>query len=175
MAERRPSAEDRIKENIVYLCDLLLDICADAHALGYIDINPSLIKLACDYVKSYNAVNLTEDFIFRSVRYWPQIKEREVSFFENNISSIFGALPFSSDQLNMFKIIYHATDADGQRFISEDDVGLVWEYLFACCRIAINYMIDNPESYSMIKVKLANSKNPYTLDLDELSKVWCSS
>lgn len=172
MSQSQPKAEYRLKENIDYLCDFLYELCEESIAQGNMAVDISLIGLACSYVKNYNAISITEDFIFHSVRYWNEIHSKSVTFFETHMAKVFGGLPLSKDQLDMFKILYTDKNKNGESYVSEEDIELVWDYLHACCKIAINYMHDNQDSYQMIKVKLGASKNPYTLNLEELAKKW---
>lgn len=168
----QPKAEDRFKENINYLSSFLYELCEECSCKGYRNIDLKLIGLGCDYITSYTAIKLIEDYVYYSARYWDFIKHKSVEFFEKHIGKVFGGLPLSEEQLEMFKILHTARDQNGNPYVSEEDLDLVWEYLHACTIIAINYLFDNPDSYKMIKVKLNASKRPYDLDLIQIAKTW---
>lgn len=175
MSQDQPKAEYRLKENIDNLSDFLYELCEESISQGYKGVDLGLIRLACGYVKNYGAQAITEDFILHSVRYWGEIHSKSVTFFETHMANVFGGLPLSKDQLDMFKILYTAKNEHGQSYVSQDDIDLVWDYLHACCKISISYLHDNQDSYNMLKVKLGSSKKPYTLNLEELTTKWKKS
>lgn len=171
MSQGKPTAEKRFKHNIDDVADFLFDICSEIVHKGYKDINLKMIGLAIKYVKNYTDVDITEDYVYHSCRYWEQIRNKEREFFDKNLCKIFGGLPLSEDQLNMFQRISVARDERGELYVNESDIQELWDDFHCLTKIAIHYLYDNPDAYKILKIKLAAAKN-YNLDLDAAAKLW---
>lgn len=172
MSQKLPGEAERFKSNFDDLFNLIYDLCEECVSKGYEKINLTYVEMACNYVENKAASETIEDFIFYSCRYWSNAKTKSVDFFEENLSDIFtGIFPISKKHLELFEIL-HIEDEQGEKYLSDEDIEDVWDYIHSCIKISIKYLINNPEVYEIIKVKLASSSDKFVLDLEKVRKEW---
>lgn len=139
-----PSEEQRFSANVQCLTELvheLTSICWDA---GVKQINPILISLAGGYLSGIDKVQLIETFINNTENdekhYWDEIKNRNEKFFIEHTNEVFGKLPVEQGNIDAFKMLFTAVDADGESIISDDDKTAVWDMFGSLIKICIKYV-----------------------------------
>ena len=139
MNENNPSEEQRFKENVLGLTDLVHFLITDCWNNGVKEMNPTMIHLASMYLSGFDNVQLIETFIRHSHMYWDEIKSQNENFFIEHSSSIFSQLPVGKGNIDAFKTLFTAKK-NGVSIISPDDKAGLWEYFTSLVKICIKYV-----------------------------------
>lgn len=138
--EQNPPEEKRFIANVLDLVALGHELISDCWDKGIKDINPQWIAIAENYLEGYNPVELIETFIKHSYPYWDQIKNHEEQFFIDNAHVIFGNLPIDTSNINAFKLIFTATDSNGNDVVIQEDRDAIWTITESLVKICIKYI-----------------------------------
>jgi hypothetical protein len=142
MSGNEISHEERLSDNIVGLVQLCRDIVADANAMGYHSIDPTMLDVGAKILSKLDKKDIINRFISTSSPYWEQIRLKDEDFFKRNMSSIFEGLP--AGHINSISKLFSAVDSTtGQPIIGEEDREGVWEFLISMVKICIKYIHQN--------------------------------
>jgi hypothetical protein len=85
----------------------------------------------------------THDEVVSQPHHWDKIKKRDEDFMAQHAFSIFRIVP--ENNVNAFKDAFLKRDDKGQLIIDKEDRDVIWDYLDAFVKIAIQYVHDRRE------------------------------
>ena len=134
----QPPEEERFKSNAIVMTKALQTGLQKLKHDGY-DVDLTVVTFAAALIGGFQPHALITGFISKShVKCWDKIKERDETFFVENVASIFEHLPM--DSVNLFKDLYLTKDKMGQNVISQKLKNEIWSLFDAMIKISIKYI-----------------------------------
>lgn len=183
----KPPTEERFKNNLLDLCQLLKDIVLYIKSQGCLDtFNPVLMDLGINFVRGIEAKKIIHNFIDKSYiitntnssnsteTYWDKIRMKDEEFLRNNLHIIFGMLP--ADMIKIFSDILNSKNKEGENILKKETWDSIWVFMDALIKGSIRYIhetripevVDGKKKYTIeyfpqisisTQVKLWNIKN----------------
>lgn len=128
----------KFSSNMSTLISLLSECVGILDQRGIPTINSALLGIGDLYLKNQNQQELLDNLIYKSYeKCWDQIYEKNETFFIENAGIIFAAF---ENHVSVFKVIFTAVDANGQKIIGDDIREDIWLVLKGIVSIAIKYI-----------------------------------
>ncbi|MCA9750377.1 MAG: hypothetical protein KC414_14805 [Romboutsia sp.] len=168
--------EERFKNNLNQLGELLIDLIKEANSKGFNNIDANMAKMGVGMLQCINNHVLIRGFIEKSCRYWDSMLDKEDEteeealdrkqrFLLQHSTIIFSDLPL--DSVNSVKGLFTATDSQGEPLISIDDKEDIWAFFKALVKCSINYYIGNEGAQMLL-----SSKVPSTFNIKQEAIKW---
>lgn len=135
--EKRPPPEERFYINLINMGYYVIDQIKALYLKGKISINPELIEIAMDVIKTMDKNFIIQTFIKSGTPYWDMIYEKNEAYFRERADKIFEGVPIN---LKAFRDIFEARDAQGNKIVEQSIRDMIWKYFHSLVRISINYM-----------------------------------
>lgn len=154
MATKKSTPQSRFKDNMIDMIEFCRTMVVDLTKRKYSVVNPKLIEIGGAYLKeNFDDISLIEGFIFRSVKHWDKIKDRDENFFIQHSNAIFGEkIPI--DIIKMFTNLFTMKDNTGKPVLHQDDRDIIWEYFESFVRISIKFVHEKRRPFSTEKEKV---------------------
>lgn len=144
-------AETRFHTVLCQLADKLNNIVKDMGEDGRQPISPILSNVAVEFVKSYtDHKSVINKFIIKSYDHWDRIRNRDLTFFRNSASVVFGDIPMSGIN-DIFNSALDTKKEDGTNYVTQDTIDDIWRRFDFLLNISISYLHDNSGPSSEIK------------------------
>lgn len=159
--------EDRFKDNVSDVCQIVLNLFIKAKPRNSELPDPKDIRDAIDAIKVLPSRGIIESFISGSYKHWEMMETKNT---ENIIASAQVILPkVETSKLNMYKIIFMATDENGKLFADPNTIETVWNRFHQMVRQSITYSLEkcgNGDSTKFDKLEVKKT------ELLALKKKW---
>ncbi len=166
---------DKFSKVMCELCDNVSAMVGDMYELGHKRIHPNLLNAIKAYLLDKNIDTIMGKFIEGSVGFWDQMRNHKEEFFVNNVSKVFGDLPYPKE-IKEFSNLFLLREPDGSRLLIEEDRELIWEHFDSMISICI---VDiHQQRHPSIKKVEGKGKAVYTrsfypeIKLAEQARLW---
>lgn len=168
--------EERFKNNLNHLGELLIDLITEANTRGFNAIDSNMARMGVGMIQCINNHTLIRGFIEKSHKFWDNMLDKEneseeqalnrkQQFLLNHSTIIFSELPL--DSVNSVKGLFTATDSEGEPLISIEDKEDIWAFFRALVKCSINYYNENEGAQLLLSRKL-----PSTFNIQEEANKW---
>jgi len=117
---------------------LLIELNDNCHRLGYAIIDTGILRLAEVGLSKLPASKVIDSFCTHSRPLWDKILNREEEFLKQNLGTVFKNLPV--DLSPQIVKLLEATDKQGRKILTKEDIEGIWLYLEALVKIAIKWL-----------------------------------
>jgi hypothetical protein len=166
----QPSHVDRFFGNMLEISNFIYDLIFRLNVKGYKVVNPQIVKIGAELLKGYNKVDLLENFIKYSEKFWTEIKSKNEEFINNNVALIFSNLP--AEHVKAFQEIFSTKDTSGNLVVDSIDRETLWKFFHSYVKIAIKYIHDRRGPYSREEVCRYSTKYLPDIDLQKHALLW---
>lgn len=122
------------------LVDEITEMMISAKEMGMSSINLDMLNGIIGILKQTNQTTLIKNYIVRSSEHWEELFDQDEQFFEEHMFDIFKGPMVNDNLLKKFEGIRHQTNSDGERYLEDEDIDLLWSYLEALTVIAFEYL-----------------------------------
>jgi len=132
------SPEIRFHRNTLRFSDLILDVVQRGTNGGHTSsITPLAVTLAKTGITVVTPRQAMESFIEKSISHWEKIRLKDLSFFRENASTVFGSLSseYTSDFSKLFDV-----KIDGVLLVNDKVQDQMWSFFHLSVRQAISFI-----------------------------------
>lgn len=159
MSSVSSSPLEKFQEDFRNLVDEITDMIGIANGMGYPGISMPLLNVTAGIIKNASGVFMLKTYIERSSGNWSELADENEEFFETHMLDIFRSPLVSDDILTKFKGIHRQTNEDGERYLEEADVIIIWDYLHALTKITFKWL-QTGDNLTKANRWLTTNKNP---------------
>lgn len=161
MHRNLPAEEVRFAKNVSIMGHAISAGINKLNNEGYKVIDPITVLVAISVIENHDPHDLIHQFIIKShEECWDKIKERDETYFIQNISKILNM--GNNESINIFKDLFTTVDKNGVNVLSKKLKDEIWDLFDAMIKIAIKY----------IHKQNKQSEKYKHVDLDKHCKVW---
>lgn len=150
-----PPVEERTKTNIIMLADFMRLIVEGLNKKGDDSIKPITVTIVKSVFSQMDPMDIVHTFVTCSCDYWLKIANKDIDFFLENSSSIFGQLEVS-DVLN-FKALF------SEHKLTDEETVTIWKYFHTLVRQGTIFYREYPSSFTEKEIEQI-SKSILVLD-----------
>jgi len=137
-----PPTQDRFHITFVGLVRLVSELNTKCYNAGYKNVSPTLVNIAVVALEAFDKEDLIKMFIEKTYQHWDKIRNKEEEYFYNKAGEIFAAVP-RVDMPGVFRSLFKATDANGNKIVPEDDRAAIFNIFISCIKICIKHIHEN--------------------------------
>jgi hypothetical protein len=175
-SSKTPSAEDKFVKNINGFCDFGEGVLTELYKAKKTSLSPSGIGYAIGYangkIKDKGGLWILEDFIKRTVDYWPEIKKKNAEFFFDKMGKLVPVI--EKEHMNELTRIFSSGSGEGDNdkksvekksLLDQDDIDCFWEYIHSFVKISINHI------HKTRKPIMNEDKKTYTYQIEYMKDI----
>ena len=151
---------DKFNITLEELLDFLSEVLNDLNREGLIEEDGSLTEVAAMILQNWKGVEIVESFC-NEHEIWADCAQRKPEILMSNFDAL-GKFGLDSNKIKLPLIVYLKAKKEGKGcVISDDDVSIMFDYVIALSRHAINHVAE---------MRKKNANYMKNFPLDELSK-----
>lgn len=166
MSSSRKTPLQKFCVDFFNLVDEINEMMISAKEMGHSSVNLDMLSGIIGILRQTNQTTLMKNYIVRSSEHWKELFDQDEKFFEEHMFDIFKGPMVSDKLLEKFKGIRHQTNADGERYLEDEDIDLLWSYLEALTVITFEYL-GEPGNLDRANCWLVQARKP-KIDLEDI-------